>query len=305
MKHLILMSTAILLSVSASAQISAPAAATQATTESHPVSPKEMLVIGASPMKLHALSRIAPGNMKGVVDESYLPGFKICAEDPDDLVRRLTAKLLGQYFVAGRKIPNPEAVTLLVQLAKDKSSFVRDNAVYYGLSVMDEKSPEIIELLIDVASTERDALMNEYVNRSLKNYPDETVRILNEKLKTDEALLYFEVYEELSGKKPVATDRLLDMPSSRPVMFVFNGGEKKNAKFRADLERELKALGLDNPEMYDSGADDSYAVMVKTYMTRDRVSVENAFANHAEFPPAQRWWLTPELDIQFEDWRNK
>jgi hypothetical protein len=298
MNHPILISLSILLAFSAWSQANTPA-------DPDPISPKEMLLTGPTPMKLHALSRIVQISKKEGLDESYLPGLKVSAEEKDDLMRHLTAKLLGENFVEGKETPNPEAVALLTKLAKDDAQLVRYSASYYGLTLMEVKTPEIIELLIDVAAADRDTILNERIAKSLENYRDEAKKILDQKLKSDNPLSYFEIYELLSGKKPDPTRRILEIPSTKPIMFVFFSKGEQPAKFRADVEKELKNLGLENPEMYDRGAGDDYVVMLKTYVTRDRVTVEDAFANHGMFAPPQVWWLTAELEIQFEEWRNK
>ena len=305
MKHPILFSTAILLTASAWAQADTSTTAVQTSAEPKTISAKEMLLTGPSPMKLHALAMVARDAEKEGLDESYLPAFKVCAEDSDELVRNLTAKLLGQHFIKGESEPNSKAVNLLIRLAKDESPSVRYNAIYYGLAALDNKSKEIIQLLVEQASTERDTLMNEHIAKSLENYRDETAEILNQKMKTAEALNYFEIYKQLSGKNPVATEQLLNMPSSRPIMFVFIGQGRDSDKFKAELETELKELGLSSSELSDSGSGDNYVVMFKTYITRDRVKIEEAFSNHKKFRAPQEWWLTPQFEVEFEEMRNK
>lgn len=301
----ILIASTVLISLSVRAQTNTPSAVAQMPTASQPISAKEMLLVGPSPMKLHALSVITQNIEKNNIDESYLPGLKVCAEDPDDLVRSVTAKLLGKYFIEGKETPDPTAAALITKLAGDTSSLVRYNAIYYGLAAMEDKSAEIIALLIEAVSIDRDSLLNEQITQSLKNYHDETVKILDEKLKTDNPITFFEIYEPLTGVKPVATERLLNMPSSRPVLFVFMGGGDHPDKFKAELKNELKALGLQNPEIFDAGSGDNYAVLLKTFVTRDRVTVEEAFTNQAKFPMPQIWWLTPEVEVLFDNKRNK
>ena len=194
---------------------------------------------------------------------------------------------------------------MINRLASDESYMVRYNAVYYGLVPIQEKSSAIIDRLIEVAVTDRDTQLNEQIAKSLENQRDETVRILDQKLKTDNPIPYFEIYELLAGKKPEATDRLLDMPCSRPVMFVFNREGDDSGNFRAGIEAELKAIGLKNPELSDWQEGDHYAVMLKVYVTRDRIAIEEAFDDHKEFPAPRIWWLTPEMEVQFEEWSNK
>jgi len=115
------------------AQTNAPA------TNAPAASPKgitiqEMLVVGSSGLRLYSLSMITQHKVKGGVDETFLPGCKACSNDPATPVRSVVAHLLGSYFVEGKETPNPEAVELLVKLAKDKSADVRYSAVYHGIT---------------------------------------------------------------------------------------------------------------------------------------------------------------------------
>jgi hypothetical protein len=44
--------------------------------------------------------------------------------------------------------------------------------------------------------------------------------------------------------------------------------------------------------------------MLKTYLTKCRVAVEQHFANHDTFIITQSFWLTPELETQLETMRQ-
>lgn len=266
---------------------------------------EEMLVIGPSPLKLHSLAMITQGKATGGVDERFLPGFKVCSEDTAVPVRSVTARLLGQHFVEGKEIPNPEAVALLIKLAKDESADVRYNAVYHGLTQIQNKSPEIVEILIDAASTDREKGLYERIALSLENNREEATQILDGKLKTGSSIAIYEIYEGLTGKKPVDADKYLNMPSSRPKMFIFKGGGENAEAFKAELEAELKPIGLTNSELHISGTGKNYVLMLKTYITKDRIAVEETFANHEQFKITQMMWLTPEREIQMDAMRGK
>ena len=281
-----------------------PPAATNAPARPGTISLQEMLVIGHSSMKLHSLAMITQEKAQGGVDESFLPGFKVCSEDPAVPVRSVTARLLGQHFVEGKETPNPEAVALLIKLAKDESSDVRYSAVYHGLTQIQKKSPEIVELLIDIASTDREQRLYERIAQSLGNDREEAAHILDGKLQTGNSIAIYEIYDDLAGKKPADADKYLDMPSSRPKIFIFKGGAEGAEAFKADLEAELSALGIENADLFISGVGENYVLLLKTYITKDRIAVENTFVDHEKFTITQTMWLTPELEIQIDALRQ-
>ena len=286
-------------------QTNVPPAATNAPARPKTISIQEMLVIGQSGMKLHSLAMITQGKVKDGVDESFLPGFKVCSEDPATPVRSVTARLLGQNFVEGKENPNPEAVALLIKLAKDESADVRYSAVYHGLSQIKNKTDDVIILLIDVVASNREQGLYERIIQSLENNREQVTQILDRKLKEGDSIATYEIYEDLAGKKPANTDKYLEMPSSRPKMFIFKGGSEDAEAFKAELEAELRSMGLENPELFISGVGENYVLLLKTYLTKDRIAVEKTFSDHGKFKITQEMWLTPKLEIQIEAMRVK
>ena len=285
------------------AQTNAPS--TNAPTGPKTISLQEMLVIGPSGLKLHSLAMITQGKAKDGVDESFLPGFKVCSEDCATTVRSLTARLLGQHFVEGKETPNPEAVSLLIKLGQDESSDVRYSAVYHGLTQIQNKSPETVELLIDVAVSNREQGLYERIIQSLEGDREQVVRILDKKLKDSDDIAIYEIYEDLAGKKPAGAEKYLDMPSSRPKMFIFKGGGDDAEAFKAELESELDSIGIEAPEPSISGVGENYVLLLKTYLTKDRIAIEEAFSDHGKFKITQEMWLTPKLEIQIDAMRQK
>lgn len=282
-----------------------PPAAANASAEPKSISIQEMLVIGHSGLKLHSLAMITQGKAKDGVDESFLPGFKVCSDDPATPVRSVTARLLGQYFVEGKETPNPEAVALLVKLAGDESSDVSYSAVYHGLAQIQDKSPEIVELLIDVASSNREQGLYKRIAQSLEDNREQVARILDKKLAEDNNIAIYEIYEDLTGKKPDGAEKYLDMPSSRPKMFIFKGDGNDAEAFKAELEAELASIGIESPDVTVSGVGESYVLLLKTYITKDRIAAEKAFAGEGKFTITQKMWLSPELEIQIDAMRKQ
>ena len=293
---------ALAVAAAASAQTNAPAPKAPAGPKT--ISIQQMLVIGSSGLRLHSLAMITQHKLKGGVDESCLPGFKACSDDPANPVRSVTARLLGENFVQGQEKPNPEAVELLVKLARDKSPDVSYSAVYYGISQIGDKSPEIIELLIDVAATNRDESLYDRIVQSLENDREQTAKILDRKLAEGDDIAIYEIYEDLAGKPPPHAEKYMDMPSSRPMLFIFGVEGDDPATFKAELERKLETLGLKNPDLSLSGFGDNHIVLLKTYLTRDRIAVEENFSNHGKFKLTQKMWLTPALETQIDSMKS-
>jgi hypothetical protein len=265
---------------------------------------QDVLVSGHSNLKLYMLSIISQGQVKDGINDSFLPGFRACSEDSAVPVRSVTARLLGQHFISGKAAANPEAVALLIKLSRDQSEHVRYNAFYYGLSQIDKKTPEIIQLLIEEAAANREQRLYERITESLADDGEAAVRILDEKLKQDDAIAFYEIYEDLTGRQPTGVERFLDMPSSMPKLFVFKAGDKDAEAFKDELGIRLKTLGLKNPELTVSGGSANYVLLLKTYLTSDRIAVEEAFDDDKAYSVTQELWLTPELEAQIEAMPN-
>lgn len=262
------------------------------------ISVQEMLVSGPTQLKMHSLAMISQNNVKGEIDESYLPGLTVCAEDPNDPLRIISAELLGKHFIQGKEEPNPEAVALLIKLAADNSSHVRYNAAYQGLCQINTKSDEILSLLIDLASKDKD--LSGKIAESVKPDVKRVVKILDEKLKEGNNVAAYEVYQELTGEEPPYSEKYLNVPSSLPRLFIFKSAGSDLAKYQADLEKALKAAGIDQPGLSRSGSENNQVILLKTYLTKDRLIVEKDFSKHPELAFMQSMWLTPQLENQLK-----
>ena len=277
-----------------------PVATTNAPAGSSSTSVQEMLVTGPPHMKFHSLAMISQGNIKGVVDESYLPGFTVCSDDSSSAIRGITAQLLGRHFIQGKETPNPEAVDLLIKLSGDESSDVRFNAVYHGLSQIQNKSDENLNLLINLATTQREQSLYDRIAESLENDRERVTAILDKKLRDGDDIAIYEIYEDLTGKNPANADKYLAMPSSRPRLFIFTGEASDPEVVKTELEKILKAEGIENPDVTLSGMGENYVLFLKTYITGDYLTIERVFSDHPEFKITQEMWLTPEMEIHIE-----
>ena len=280
-----------------------PAPPSQSQTASKGVSIQEMLVTGPPQLKIHSLAMLSQGH-EGRVDESYLPGFTICSKDTSSPIRSITARLLGEYFVKGQEDPNSEALNLLMELAHDESSDVRFNAVYYGISQIKIKTDETLAFLVEFAANHREHGMIDRIAESLIDDQDKVVEILDQKLAESDNVAVFEIYEDLTGVAPLNATQYMDMPSSRPRMFILKGTGADSETEKSALEAELKTLGITRPLVHISGPGKNYVLIVKTYITQDGIAVEKTFSKDGRFKITQQIWVTPELEIQMEAMRK-
>ena len=298
MKRPILIGTICL--TAAATLTAAPTAPTNAPAPPGTITVQEMLVTGPPQLKMHSLSMILQGNLENPVDESYLPGLRTCSKDPSAAIRRTAAQVLGKHFIEGKAMPNPEAIALIKKLSADESADVRFNAAYYGLCNLETKDHSVLELLLAVAINDRNPSLLERIVQSVESNRSEVTKILDQKLAKGSDVAVFEVYQDFTGKPPANTDKYLDMPSSRPRVFIFKVNGNDAEKEKAELTKELKAVGIMNPVIRISGVGANQVLMVKTYMTKEGMAVEKNFSDHPTFEIIQQMWLPPELEIQLE-----
>ncbi|QBG47632.1 HEAT repeat domain-containing protein [Verrucomicrobia bacterium S94] len=274
----------------------------QPAVTNSPTSIQEMLISGTPQYKMHFLAMISQGKVK--VNESYIPGLETCATHPSIPLRSLSAKLLGQYFIREKDAPNEEALAILLKLAHDPEADVRFNAIFYGLTQVKYKTPELAEQLIDIAAKERNPALQDRIIVSLANYQPQVEEILNKKLNGEHAIAYYEIYEDFTGKEPPHEEKFLNMPSSRPRLLVIKANESNPEVSKPALIQLLKQGGLKNPTVETSGTGESYVLMLTTYITRDYKNVREVLSANDDFSITQDLWLTPELEIQIEAMRK-
>jgi len=73
------------------------------------------------------------------------------SRDWDHKVRNEAAKFIGGHWIWGAKPQKPEAIEIMLRLSKDKDRGVRYQAVYYGLSVVENKDERVIKRLVEMA----------------------------------------------------------------------------------------------------------------------------------------------------------
>ena len=88
---------------------------------------------------------------EGAQDREMLQLMSELAKDRDSKVRQQAAVFIGSCRIWGTKSQSAEAIEIMLLLSKDRDREVRNAAVYYGLSVVANKSDEVIKRLVDMA----------------------------------------------------------------------------------------------------------------------------------------------------------
>jgi len=119
---------------------------------------KKNLIEGSSQARLEALKRIEEERLYMIIDEDFFDAFEKCAEDANSLVRRSTITAVGRHWIwsVRFKQQSQRAIQLAMKLSEDPDPEVQKRAVRYGLSVIKNKSDEIIKQLINIAMTTAD-----------------------------------------------------------------------------------------------------------------------------------------------------
>lgn len=119
----------------------------------------EVLRSGSSSERLSTLSLIVRDGIALIMDDTYFEDFSSCAGDLDPLVRRRVARVVGERWVSSSTESNYDAIALLMTLSEDVNRDVRYNAVYFGLSTVQEKESDIIHRLLEIAFNDREPNM--------------------------------------------------------------------------------------------------------------------------------------------------
>lgn len=112
---------------------------------------KEKLLTGDSQARRETMALIQRNQLTGLFDDSFLPAMAACATDPDRKVRNEAARMIGGAWIWRPGEQDPNAVALMLKLASDEDREVRYNAVYFGLSVVRDKTEPIIHRLVELA----------------------------------------------------------------------------------------------------------------------------------------------------------
>jgi len=116
---------------------------------------KQILLTGASSLRLMELERICSLNICLLFDDTFISAIQACAEDKSPKVRIKTAEVAGYYWIWGDTITNPKITRLLIQLSEDEVREVRFVTVEKGLFNIPNKSEGIIKRIVDITLAEQ------------------------------------------------------------------------------------------------------------------------------------------------------
>jgi hypothetical protein len=174
---------------------------------------RETLRTGDSETRSQALTTIQRNQIVPILDDLFLPALQAAAADPDRRVRNEVARIAGARWVWSAQKQDPNAIALMLRLASDSDREVRYNAVYYGLSVVRDKSEPVIRQLVDLALADHENNLYGRIVWGLRTFSkdkSETVaQVLAEHLgraKTDAHLAasIYGLYREVLEKEPPA-----------------------------------------------------------------------------------------------------
>ena len=263
------------------------------------VTVKEMLISGPPQLKMHSLAMITQKRISGTVDASYLDAFEACSTNSMAPIRSITARILGEYFIQDQTDPEARALEMLLTLAQDTNADVRFSAVALGLCKLQSMIPEVLETLITIATTDRRAPLLEAIQNTIADLP-ESKQYLENKLQSHTDIAYYELYRELIDDEPIYAAAYLDLPSSRPRLFVFSTGSAEPQTAALELQRQLKEIGIEHNLIQSNDPQATSMLMLKTFITKEYIEVENHFSNHDQFPITQALWVTPEIEVQLQ-----
>ncbi len=112
---------------------------------------KETLLNGNSQARRETLNTIMQNQLTPLLDDSFLSAMAAAATDPDRKVRNDVARTAGGRWIWHAQEQNTNAIALMLKLTSDTDREVRYNAVYYGLSVVLDKSEAVVRRLIEMA----------------------------------------------------------------------------------------------------------------------------------------------------------
>jgi hypothetical protein len=283
------------IALTSTAQLPAPT-----TPNTTTVSIKEMLISGPPQLKMHSLAMITQNQTPGAVDASYLDAFESCSTNTIAAIRSITARTLGQHFIQDQTHPHTRAIELLLNLAQDSHADVRFSATAFGLCKLQFMTPEVLETLITIATTDRRASLLETIQTAIADLP-ETKQYLENKLQNQADIAYYEIYRELMDDEPLHATAYQDLPSSRPRLFVFSTGNTDLPTATTELQRQLKQIGIDHNLIQSKDPQANSMLMLKTFITRECIEVEKHFTHHDQFPITQSLWVTPEIEVQLQN----
>jgi len=172
---------------------------------------KEAFLTGSSQERLEAVEFVWRNNIALSMDVNFINALDACSQDSEPKVRARAAAILGGNFIWAKDSQPDEAIEILMRLSADEQRSVRYNAVYHGLSVVNQKSDAVVKRLVDIALTDDEHNMygrccwalrdNQKAKGILRSYAGND-EFDQEKVKQ----LYQQLFEEDSIQMPPAAE---------------------------------------------------------------------------------------------------
>ncbi len=117
---------------------------------------RETLLTGGSGARYEVLSTIQRNRLAEILEDSFVPALRAAGGDADPKVRNEVARIAGYRWVWSAQQQDPNVIELMLKLSSDSNREVRSNAVYYGLSVVRDKSESVIRRLVSLALADQE-----------------------------------------------------------------------------------------------------------------------------------------------------
>ncbi|MBN2127899.1 MAG: right-handed parallel beta-helix repeat-containing protein [Sedimentisphaerales bacterium] len=186
---------------------------------------KQTLLTGDSRARREVFTTIQREGLAALLDDSFVPAFQACGADPDRKVRNEVARMAGGRWVWGAQEQDPNAIALMLELASDKVRDVRYNAVYYGLSVVRDKTEPVVRRLVELALSDHENNLYGRIVWGLKGpmraSPEPFEKVLAEYLNASEsndhlAASVYLLYRDVLQKEPPAAWNLARIKQQYP-----------------------------------------------------------------------------------------
>jgi len=117
---------------------------------------RETLLTGGSGARYEVLSTIQRNRLAEILEDSFVPALRAAGGYSDPKVRNEVARIAGHRWVWSARQQDPNVIELMLKLSSDSNREVRYNAVYYGLSVVRDKSESVIQRLVSLALADQE-----------------------------------------------------------------------------------------------------------------------------------------------------
>ena len=160
-----------------------------------------------------------------MLDDSFLPVMQTISTDPDRRVRDEVAHLAGGRWIWGASKQDPNAIDLMLKLSADTDRDVRYHAVYYGLSVVRDKSEPVVRRLVQLALADPEINFYGRIVWGLKNSAQagrplfERILAAESQAATTDAqrATVRRLYKDVLGQEPPATWPSDQKPTGSPA----------------------------------------------------------------------------------------